>query len=103
MITDRDVNLVAERCRDVSPAVGDYLETDFIMNLLATVVDYMTHTTAVVRALQHFKTTRWDEIRTIDDLETVLARFPDYKVGNTDLAQYLWGYNMWTRAEQLVG
>ena len=31
---------------------GDYLETDFVANLLATVVDHMTHTTGVVNALE---------------------------------------------------
>lgn len=92
---------MAERCRDLPPAAGDYLETDFVTKLLATVVDYMTRTTAVVKALEHFKASCFDEVRTIDDLEATFARFPNEKEGNTALAQYLWGYNMWTRAEQL--
>jgi hypothetical protein len=94
MIGEHDVDLVAERCRNLPPAIGDYLETDFVTNLLATVVDYMMHTTAVVKALEHYKATRFDEIRTIDDLEAAFARFPNDKDGNTALAQYLWGYNL---------
>lgn len=101
MIGRRDVELVTARCRELPRATGDYLEPDFVMNLQATVVDYMMHTTAVVRALEHFKSERWDEVRTLDDLEAAMARFEDDKEGNTELAQYLWGYNMWTRAEQL--
>jgi hypothetical protein len=73
------------------------------MNLLATVIDFQTHTTAVVRALEHFKANGWDEIRTMDGLEALLARYPDDQAGNTALAQYLWGYNMWTRAQMLRG
>ena len=101
MISESDVDLVTERCRDLPPATGNYLETDFVTNILATVVDYMTHTTAVVKALEHYKGIRFDEVRTMDDLEDVFARFPNDRDGNTALAQFLWGYNMWTRAGQL--
>jgi hypothetical protein len=71
------------------------------MNLLETVLDYMLQTEVVVRALQRFRETRWNEIRTVDDLERLIARFPEDQAGNTALAQYLWGYNLWTRAQQL--
>lgn len=71
------------------------------MNLFETVLDYQMSTTAVVRALQHYRDQRWDEIRTGDDLEAVMARFAENQEGNTALAQHLWGYNMWTRAQQL--
>jgi len=101
MISERDVELVAIRCRELPPPSGNYLEPDFVMNLQATVIDYQMHTTAVVRALEHFKSVRWGEVRTLDDLEAAMARFDDDKEGNTELAQYLWGYKMWTRAEQL--
>lgn len=30
-----------------------------------------------------------------------MARFPEDQAGNTALAQYQWGYNFWTRAQQL--
>lgn len=73
------------------------------MNLLETVLDYMMHTSAVVNALQHFRDHRWDEIRDLGQLEATLARFPDDQEGNVALAQYLWGYRMWTRAGQLRG
>jgi len=101
MITEADVRTVAEACREVQPATGNYLEDDFAMNLLATVIDYMQHTTAVERALGHFRAKRFAEVRTLADLEAVFARFADDKAGNTALAQWLWGYKMWTRAEQL--
>src|SRR5207253_881411 len=37
----------------------------------------------------------------IDDLEGLLARFPDDQSGNTTLAVHLWGYRLWTRARML--
>ena len=101
MITEADIDRVTEVARGVAPAAESYLETDFVMNLLATVIDYQTHTTAVVKALNHFTDNQRDEIRTVDDLEAVFERYPDDQEGNTALAQHLWGYNMWTRAHQL--
>jgi hypothetical protein len=71
------------------------------MNLLETVLDYMLQTEVVVTALEHFRQKRWNEARSLDDLERLMARFPDDEAGNTVLAQHLWGYNFWTRAQQL--
>jgi len=96
-----DVDRLKVVANEVPPAKESYLEDDFVMNLLETVLDYQMNTKAVVRALQHFRDERWHEIRTLDDLLAVLARFPDDQPGNTALAQYLWRYDMWTRAHQL--
>ena len=94
---------LVERCRALAPATGVYLEDDFITNLMATVIDFQMHSTAVVRAIEHYKAKRGDEVRTMDDLENLLSHFPDDQQGNTALAQYLWGYNLWTRAHLLRG
>lgn len=102
-ISTVDVDAVTLAAQALPPAKGNYLEPDFVMNVLATVIDYQTQTRTVERALEHFRRERWDEIRTFDDLEHCCKRFPDDKDGNTAFAQYLWGYNMWTRAEQLRG
>ena len=96
-----DLARVVAAARILPPAGSSYLETDFVMNLQETVLDYMQTTEVVVQALQRFKDRHWDEVRTLDNLEGVFARFPDDKEGNTALAQWLWGYNMWTRAHQL--
>lgn len=101
MIHQADIDAVAEAARDIPPAKGNYIEEDFVMNLIATVLDYQQSTTAVERAFQHFKDNRWDEIRTGEELEQVMSKYPADQEGNTDLAQYLWGYNLWTRAQQL--
>jgi hypothetical protein len=71
------------------------------MNLLETVLDYMLQTTVVVTALEYFRANRWNDIRTLDDLDGVLARYPEDQDGNTALAVHLWGYRFWTRAQQL--
>jgi hypothetical protein len=96
-----DIERVADAARDLPAADGVYLEEDFVMNLLVTVLDYMLQTTVVVNALEYFKSNRWDEARTLDDLDTLMSRYPDDQDGNTELALYLWGYKHWTRAAQL--
>lgn len=101
MITHDDVARVALASSSLPAATGNYVETDYILNLLETVLDYQMNTKVVVKALQHFNSHRWLEIRTLDALEGVFAQFTDDKEGNTALAQYLWGYNHWTRSHQL--
>jgi hypothetical protein len=101
MISEADVEKLASAARLLPPNTSTYLEEDFVMNLLETVLDYMLQTEIVVRALQRFRENRWNDARTLDDLERVMARFPEDQPGNTALAQYLWGYNFWTRAQQL--
>jgi hypothetical protein len=46
--------LMTEACRALPEPVGDYPVDDYLTNLVATVVDFQTHTTAVERALEHF-------------------------------------------------
>jgi hypothetical protein len=101
MVSEEDVEKLASAARVLAPNTNAYLEEDFVMNLLETVLDYMLQTEVVVRALERFRENRWSEIRTLDDLERLLAQFPEDQPGNTALAQYLWGYNFWTRAQQL--
>jgi hypothetical protein len=101
MVSEEDVEKLAAAARVLPPNTSVYLEEDFVMNLLETVLDYMLQTEVVVRALERFRDNRWNEVRTLDDLEQRMARFPEDQAGNTALAQYLWGYNFWTRAQQL--
>jgi hypothetical protein len=103
VIAPGDVEKVASAARGLPPAAGVYVEEDYVLNLLETVIDYQLHTTAVVKALQHFRDNRWDEVRTLDDLERLLERFPESQDGNTALAEYLWGYRLWRRAQELRG
>jgi hypothetical protein len=101
MINEADVERLAGAARLLAPSESVYLEEDFVMNLLETVLDYMLQSEVVVKALKHLRANRWDEARTLDDLEGLMARFSEDQTGDTALARYLWGYNFWTRAQQL--
>jgi hypothetical protein len=73
------------------------------MALFDTVLDYQNHVETMRKAGEHFKTIRWDEVRTLDDLERVSERFPDDQDGNMELATYLWGNRHWRGAHELPG
>lgn len=66
-----------------------------------TVLDFLMHTNVVDRAIRHFQDVRWDGVRTLEALESLLFRFPDEREGNTAVALYLWGYRYWTRVALL--
>src|SRR5947208_14628845 len=103
MLDEKELMNLVSRCRSVPLTQNEYVATDFVVALLETVMDYQNATTTVRRASTHFEDNRWDEIRTLDDLERVLARFPADRDGNDALAQYLWGYHHWRRAQELRG
>jgi hypothetical protein len=104
MTTADDVQRVVARSRILPPASSVpsvILEADFILNVMTTVLDIQMSTTAVTRALEHFRAKHGHRIRAMGDLQRVLGRFSDDQQGNTALAQYLWGYDLWTRAHML--
>jgi len=103
VLNARELAKLEARCRKMPLVENAYVETDFVVALLETVMDYQNATTTVQRAGGYFETHAWAEVRTLDDLERVLASFPDDREGNDALAQFLWGYHHWRRAQELRG
>jgi hypothetical protein len=98
VVDDVDVERLAVAGKTLAPAESVYIEEDFSMKLLETVLDYQMHTTTVVRALEHLRANRLNDVRTLDDRAAALSSYPDDQEGNTALAGYLWGNRHWTRA-----
>jgi hypothetical protein len=92
---------VLNACRELPVAKGEYLETDFVMNLMSTVLDYQMHPTTLKNAESHFRLNRWPRIRSRDDLHGLLATYPATDEGNRAAAVYLWGYKYGNRLKQL--
>lgn len=57
---------------DLPEPAADYLEDDFLINLVATGVDFQTDTTVVERAIAHFRQLVRPALRGLDDLEELL-------------------------------
>ncbi len=100
-LTDDEISRLTEACRSLPVSSWDHEEPDYITNLMVAVLDLQMNTVTVERAIQYYRDHRWGEIRTLDQLEHLLRRYPDDKEGNLQLARYLWGYNHWTRAGRL--
>jgi hypothetical protein len=96
-----DVIKLAECCGSVPAAEGIYEYDDLVTNLLLTVLDYQQHTTTVERAMAHYTEHAFERVRTLDDLDALMATTYDDEEGNLALARFLWGYDLWTRAAQL--
>jgi hypothetical protein len=97
MISTEEIDRLTDLCKKLSPAKGNYLETDYVRNLLLTVLDFQMQGVVVEKAIRFYIDNRWSDIRTLDQLETILERYPDDKDGNISVALYLWNNRHWTR------
>jgi len=102
-VTEAEIGLLVEACRSLPTRPWEYEEHDYVTNVLLTVLNLQMRNATVERSIAHYRAHRWDEVNTLNDLEDLLARFPDDKEGNTQIARYLWGNNHWTRAGWLRG
>ncbi len=101
MITQEEFNLILQRCRNLSPAKGMYLENDYMTNLFLTVLDFQLKSEIVKKAIGYYKDKRFDEIRTFNNLKNILSKYKNNKEENTFVSQYLWGYKYWNRVSLL--
>ena len=97
--TDEMAKLL-EECRKL-PEGKNYRTDDYVINLLATVLDFQMKAEVVDAAMDFYKEKRRRELRTHKSLAELLASFPNTKTGNTQLANYLWDNNHWSRVEFL--
>jgi hypothetical protein len=102
-VTGAEADQLVEACRPLPVRPWEYEEHDYMTNVLLTVLDLQMKNVTVERSIRHYRDHRWKEIRTLEDLEGLLGRFPDDKQGNRQVARYLWGNDHWTRAGWLRG
>ena len=82
-VTAEELNRLIAESRKLPVAVGAYASedfepyADFMTNVLLTVLDLQMHNVAVNKSIAHYRTHRWHDVRTLNDLERVLSDFPD--------------------------
>jgi len=101
VITDQDVQKLQVRAQSLPTDRQHDIYDDYVVNLFLAVLDFMMKVVTVNKAIGFYRANRRDEVHDLASLDTTMARFPDDQVGNTELAQYLWGNNHWTRAGML--
>jgi hypothetical protein len=100
-LSEPDIQRLVIKCRDLPSAKGNYLVHDYVENLLLTVLDFQMRGVTVERAMEHYWQHARKEITNFVALHDLLAKYPDSREGNQQVAQYLWGYNHWKRVELL--
>jgi hypothetical protein len=101
MISDQDVSQLAVCAQRLPRDRRHDVYDDSAGNLFLMVLDMMMHVTTVTNSLAFYRHNARAQVYDLPTLKGALARFADDRVGNTNLAQYLWGNNHWTRAETL--
>ncbi len=84
-VSEDEIDLILERCRSLSGAKGNYLETDFIRNLFLTVLDFQMRGRSVEKAIQVYTAHAWNKIRGIDELQALLSMYPMTRTGTPRL------------------
>ncbi len=99
-LTEEERRVLFDECRKL-PEGKNYRTDDYVINLLATVLDFQMKGEVVDAAMGFYKENRRSELRTHKALAELVASFPNTKTGNMQLAKYLWNNNHWSRAEFL--
>lgn len=101
VISDQDVEQL-KSCAESLPMDRRHdVYDNYVENLFLAVLDLMMKVATVNKALAYYRTNRREDVHDLPTLTMAMERFPDDKEGNTELAQYLWGNNHWTRASTL--
>jgi hypothetical protein len=103
VLSDAELDALKHESSRIALSSFEFVADDYIVALFDTVLDYQNQAAAIEKAEAHYRSNHFDEIRTLDDLEAVLERFPEDRDGNDELAQYLWGNHHWRRAQELRG
>ena len=103
MLSDRELDALEHAASSIPLGSFEFVADDYVLALFDTVLDYQNQAAAIQKAEEHYREQHDREIRTLDDLEAVLDRFPEDREGNDELAQYLWGNHHWRRAQELRG
>ena len=101
MISDQDVQRLRVYAEVLPTDRQHDVYDDYVVNLFLAVLDFMMKVVTVNKAIEYYRANRRYEVHDLPSLESAMARFPDDQAGNTELAQYLWGNNHWTRAGML--
>jgi len=103
VLSDRELDALEHAASSIPLSSFEFVADDYVLALFDTVLDYQNQAAAIQKAEDHYREQHDREIRTLDDLEAVLDRFPEDREGNDELAQYLWGNHHWRRAQELRG
>jgi hypothetical protein len=98
VVSTEELDRLEAACRTIPLSEHDHVAKDLMEELFLTVLDYQNRAATVDAALAHFRSEHPD-VRSLEDLEGILAGHPD----DEDLALTLWGNHHHRRARELRG
>jgi hypothetical protein len=98
VLSTEEFDRLEAACRTIPLSEHDHVADDLMEELFETVLDYQNRAATVDAALAHFRSQHPD-VRSLEDLEGVLAGHPD----DEDLAMTLWSNHHHRRARELRG
>ena len=97
-LTTQERKLLQKACDKLEDG-PDYRCTNYVSNLLNTVLDFQMRVEVVGASMDYFEATHG--IRSHWGLQKLVGSFANTKRGNTELANCLWNNNHWSRAKFL--
>jgi hypothetical protein len=97
-LTPDELTSLRQACDQLADGPS-YRCEEYVTNLLNMALDFQMPSKAVDAATKYFNETH--DAKTHDQVEALLARYPNTEEGNLSLAKFLWNYNLWSRAKFL--
>ena len=76
VLTDVELDSLEHAASSIPLSSFEFVADDYVIALFDTVLDYQNQAAAIQKAEDHYRANHYDEIRTLDELEAVLDRFP---------------------------
>jgi hypothetical protein len=83
VLTDAEVDALEHAAASIPMSSFEFVADDYVIALFDTVLDYQNQAAAIRKAEDHFRANHYAEIRTLDDLEAVIERFPPIVTATT--------------------
>lgn len=99
--SDADLQKFIDKCASLPPIENLNLLNDYVESLLYSVLDFQMRGATVRRAMTYFRQHAKAQVADYAGLRKLFDAHPDTQAGNLEIAQYLFGYKLWTRVELL--
>jgi len=97
-LSNKEMELLRKACDKLDDG-PDYRCDHYVDNLINTVLDFQMKVETVDSAMKYFKNNH--RVNSHRGLKALLSKYPNTKKGNTDLANFLWNNNHWSRSKFL--
>jgi hypothetical protein len=96
-LSKEEMRLLLHACKSLGRG-RDYTCNDYIDNVMNMVLDFQLQSPVLGKAMEKYRTLG---IKSHRKLRSIVDYYSNTQEGYSELAQVLWGYNLWSRAKFL--